>query len=156
MLGRLLTAVCGMCVALAALAQQNRPLDLRLVPVNEGKVAAIRQVHANPGRTPPPMGGRSVGSPSDIEEAPPVGAVVSRPIGKSVPPSEKKWSIGAAATPETQARTGEAAYEVEVVMDDSERRVFHMRDAGRFYVGQRVTVHSGELEPVPSDAPWSP
>ncbi len=156
MLGRWFTAVCGMCFALAAPAQQNRPLDLRLVPVTEGKVAAIRQVHANPGRTPPPMSGQSVGSPSDIEEPPPVGAVLSRPIGKNVPPSEKKWSIGAAATPESQARTGEPAYEVEVVMDDGEHRVFRMRDAARFYVRQRVTVQSGELEPLPSEAPWSP
>ena len=155
MLGRLLTAVCGMCVALAASAQQGHALDLRLVPVTEGTVAAIRQIHANPGRTPPPMGGQSVGSPSDIEEAPPVGAVISRPIGKGVPPSEKKWNIGSAATPETQARTGEAAYEVEVVMDDGERRVFRMRDAARFYVRQRVTVQSGELQPV-RDMPWSP
>ena len=145
-----------MCLAVGAPAQANRPLDLRLVPVNEGKVAAIRQLHAGASRTAPPIGGRSVGSPSDIEEAPPVGAVISRPIGKNVPPSEKKWNIGPAATPETQARTSEASYEVEVVMDDSERRVFRMRDAGRFYVGQRVTVSSGGLEPMPGDAPWSP
>ena len=156
MLGRWFAAVCGMCLAVAAPAQQNRPLDLRLVPVNEGRVAAIRQLHASPNRPSPPPGGPSVGVPSDIEDAPPVGAVLSRPIGRNIPPSEKKWSIGSAATPETQARSTEASYEVEVIMDDGERRVFRMRDAGRFYVRQRVTVNSGELEPVPSDPPWSP
>jgi hypothetical protein len=41
-------------------------------------------------------------------------------------------------------------------MDDGERRIFRMRDAARFYPNQRVAVHSGELEPLPGEPPWSP
>ena len=158
MVARWLAAVCGVCIAGAAPAQQNPPLDLRLVPVTEGNVAAIRQVHAAaPSRPAPPAGGpSSVGVPSDIEDAPPVGAVIYKPLGRNVPPSEKKWNVGAAATPDAQARAADSAYEVEVVMDDGERRVFRMRDAARFYLNQRVAVRSGELEPLPGEPPWSP
>lgn len=154
MLARWLGAVCSICFAAAAAAQQSRPLDLRLVPVTEGKVAAIRQAHASPSRAAPPAGGPTVGVPTDIEDAPPVGAVLQRPIGRSVPSSEKKWSIGAAGPAEPQL--AQSSYEVEVIMDDSERRVFRMRDASRFFVGQRVSVSSGELEPVPNEPLFSP
>ena len=149
-------AVCGICLAAVAAAQDPRPLDLRLVPVTEGNVTAIREVHIGPERLPPPVGTGAVGVPSDIESTPPVGTVIHRPIGRNVPSSDKKWSIGAAGSPEMQAQLGQSAYEVDVMMDDGEPRVFRVRDRSRFYTGQRVTVHSGELEPVSPDAPWSP
>ena len=137
-------------------AQEHRALDLRLVPVTEGKVTAIREVHTSPERLPPPAGTGAVGVPSDIESTPPVGTVIHRPIGRNVPSSDKKWSIGAAGSPEMQAQLTRSGYDVEVLMDDGERRVFRLRDVSRFYIGQRVTVHSGELEPVPPDVPWLP
>ena len=143
-----------MCLAAAVPAQQNRPLNLQLVPVTEGKVVAIRESHVNPGRLPTPAGTPPVGVPSDIEDAPPVGAVLQRPIGRGVPSSEKKWSIGAAGSAE--AELGRSGYEVEVIMDDSERRVFRVPDRSNFYVGQRVSVQSGELVPLRDDPPWSP
>ncbi|HYL90038.1 MAG TPA: hypothetical protein VEU32_14880 [Burkholderiales bacterium] len=129
---------------------------MRVVPVTEGKVMAIREVHISPDRLPPPVGRAAVGVPSDIEDTPPVGAVIHRPIGRSVPSSDKKWSFGAAGSPEMQAQLVQSGYEIDVMMDDGERRIFRVRDQSRFYAGQRVTVRSGEPEPVPPDVPWSP
>ena len=140
----------------AALAQDQRPLDLRFVPVTDGRVTAIREIRINPRRLPPPVGTGAVGVPSGIENAPPVGAVIERPIGRGVPSSDKKWSIGAAGSPEMQAPLTQATYEIEVIMDDGDTRVFRVRDRSPFYVSQRVTVQSGELEPAPPDPPLSP
>ena len=149
-------AAFGIGLAAVAAAQEQRPLDLRLVPVTEGQVTAIREIHTSPERLPPPVGTAAVGVPSDLEDTPPVGAVIHRPIGRNVPSSDKKWSIGAAGSSEMQAQLVQSAYEIDVMMQDGERRVFRVRDRSRFYAGQRVTVHSGEIEPLPPDAPWSP
>lgn len=145
----------GLCLAASLSAQEQRALDLRLVPVTEGKVIAIREVRVTPQHLPPPVGAPIVGVPTDLEDTPPVGAVIHRPIGRNVPSSDKKWSIGAAASADTQVQLTQSRYDVEVIMDDGERRIFRVRDQSRFYPDQRVTAQSGELEPV-TDIPWSP
>ena len=145
---RLLVAACAISLAATALAQTAKPLDLRVVPVTEGVVTSIREVRAKPDRAPPPPGTQSVGAPSDLEDAPPVGAVLYRPIGGSVPKSEKTWRIGGAGTPDMQDRFARSSYDVEVKMDDGERRTFRLPDARIFRVGQRVSLHSGALEPA--------
>ena len=130
-------------------AAQAQQLDLRLVPVTEGVVASIREVNLRPERVPPPMSTGQVGAPSDIEDRPPVGAVMYRPIGPVS--GDKSWKFGAAGTPEMQATLGQTGYDVEVTMQDGERRVFRTPDAARFRIGQRVSVRSGQLEPLPRD-----
>jgi hypothetical protein len=126
-----------------------QPLDLRVVPVSGGVVQSIRETHA----TPPPAaptgsGPQAVGSPSDIEETLPVGAVATRSFGGATS-SEKKWHFGAAGTPEMQERLAQSGYEVAVKMDDGERRVFRVADVSRYRIGQRVSVRSGEVQPLP-------
>ena len=131
-------------------AAQAQQLDLRLVPVTQGVVASIREVSLASRRTPPPVGTQQqVGVPSDIEETPPVGAVMYRPVGPAS--GDKTWKFGAAGTPEMQATLGQTGYDVEVTMQDGERRVFRTPDAARFRIGQRVSVRSGQLEPLPRD-----
>jgi len=130
-------------------AAQAQQLDLRLVPVTEGVVASIREVNLRPERVPPPMGTGQVGAPSDIEDRPPVGAVMYRPIGPAS--GDKTWKFGAAGTPEMQATLGKTGYDIEVTMQDGERRVFRTPDAARFRIGQRVSVRSGQLDPLPRD-----
>lgn len=124
-----------------------QPLDLRVVPVSEGIVHSIREVSA----APPPAAPKgnvpaSVGAPGGVEDTPPVGAVVSRSFGKGS--GEKKWRLGAAGTPDMQDSLARAGFEVVVVMTDGERRTFRVRDVAGLHPGQRVTVRSGELEPV--------
>ena len=137
--------VCLLTLAASALAQQ---LDLRVVPVTGGVVQSIREVHIS---VPPaaPKGGvpQSVGAPSDIEEAPPVGAVMTRSFGGSTS-SEQKWRFGAAGTAEMQGQLAQTRYEVAVKMDDGEQRVLRVADVSRLRIGQRVAVRSGEVEPL--------
>jgi len=132
--------------AATATAQQ---LDLRVVPVTGGVIQSIREVHKSP---PPaaPKGSvpQSVGAPSDIEETMPVGAVASRSFGGATS-SEPKWRFGAAGTHEMQEQLAQTGYEVTVHMDDGERRVLRVADASRYRIGQRVSVRSGEVEPLP-------
>ena len=132
------------CVAGTSMAQGNRPLDLSLPKVAEGIVVSVREVHAgNPGAAPAPP--QSVGAPAGVEQAPPVGAVMYIPLG---PESDKGWRVGAAGTPDMQARFAQTAYEVVVDMEDGERRTFRPREPRRFQPGQRVRVRTGELEPA--------
>ena len=86
-----------------------------------------------------------MGVPTDVEQSIPVGAVVYLPLG---PQSDKNWRFGAAGTAEMQAQLAQSAYEVTVLMDDGERRVFRPRDPARFRIGQRVSVRAGEIEPL--------
>jgi len=138
-----------LAVAIAAAAAQSPSLDLRLKSVTEGTVASVREVGAVPKKAPPPAGAQSVCAPSDIEESPPVGAVLYLPFGgSSGPKGDKKWRVGAAGTPEMQATLGKTTHEVTVVMDDGEHRVFRLADGSRFKAGQRVTVRTGALEPL--------
>jgi len=60
----------------------------------------------------------------------------------------ENWHLGAAGTPDMRQRLGDVYYEVTVVMDGGDRRTLHRRDGNRFYVGQRVALRSGELEPM--------
>src|SRR4051812_28364035 len=140
-----------LAAAMAAAAAQSPSVDLRLKAVTEGTVASVREVGVAPKKTPRPAGAQPVGAPGDIEEAPPVGAVLYLPFGgSSGPKGDKKWRVGAAGTPEMQAELGKTTYEVAVVMDDGERRVFRLPDGSRFKAGHRVTVRSGALEPLGS------
>ncbi|MBV9191804.1 MAG: hypothetical protein JOZ85_15055 [Betaproteobacteria bacterium] len=143
----LLTAM-GLCLAATATAQTSKPLNLNLVPVTDGVVTSIREVHVNPDRLPPPAGTQTVGVPTDIEESPPVGAVLYKPIGAGTPKSEKTWKIGGAGTPDMQSRFAQSGYDVDVKMDDGERRTFRIPDARHLHVGQRVSLRSGTLEPA--------
>ena len=129
--------------AAAAAAQTRPPLDLRVVPVTEGAVAAVLSI--DQGSTALPAPPPNPGSPSDLSPSAPVGAVAVMPLGKD---SDHKWKFGAAGTPEMQAYLDKTAMEVVVIMDDGERRSFRPRDPSRFKIGQRVTVRSGELEPL--------
>jgi hypothetical protein len=132
-------------VLFVATGLQAQTLDLRVRPVTEGSVTAIREIHAA-GKSTDPLAPQSVGLPSDLDQGPLVGAVATRSFGRQ--PGERKWQFGAAGTPEMQARLAQNAYEVVVRMDDGEQRIFRPRDGARFGIGQRVTVRSGELEPT--------
>ncbi len=147
---RSLGAAALLCLAALATAQTGRPLDLTLRPVTDGIVVSLREGHAGPGSAAPRTPAQPVGAPSDLEQAPPVGAVVYLPFAGASggTSSEKGWRYGAAGTPEMQARFAQSTYEVIVDMQDGERRSFQPRDPGRFHVGQRVSVRSGELEPA--------
>jgi outer membrane lipoprotein SlyB len=127
---------------------QAQPLDLRYQPVTGGTVASIREVRAAPKGALPQTGAQGVGVPTDVEQGLPVGAVVYLPLG---PQSDKNWRFGAAGTAEMQAQLAQSAYQVMVVMDDGERRVFQPREPARFKVGQRVSVRAGEVEPLGRD-----
>jgi hypothetical protein len=138
--------VCLLTLAASAPAQQ---LDLRVVPVTGGVVQSIREVRTSPAPAAPKGGvPQPVGAPSDIEEAPPVGAVMTRSFGGSTS-SEQKWRFGAAGTPEMQGQLAQTRYEVAVKMDDGEQRVFRVAEVSRLRIGQRVAVRSGEVEPLP-------
>ena len=133
--------------AATATAQQ---LDLRVLPVTGGVIQSIREVHKSaPPAAPKGSVPQSVGAPSDLEEAIPVGAVASRSFGGSSTSSEPKWRFGAAGTPEMQDRLAQSGYEVTVKMEDGEHRVYRVADASRYRIGQRVAVRSGEVEPLP-------
>ena len=129
-------------------AAQAQTLDLRIPPVTGGTVSSIREVGTGAKAAPSPTGTQSVGAPSDIQQAPPVGAVVYMPLG---PQSDKKWTFGAAGTPEMQAQLAQSSHEIVVTMDDGERRTFRPRDPSRFRIGQRVSVRAGEVEPLPNE-----
>jgi len=136
----------GLLLWAATLGAQ--PLDLRVVPVNEGMVQSIREVAAPARRAPQGAPPSSVGVPGGVEDTPPVGAVVSRSFGGGTPKSEHKWQFGAAGTPEMQADLARTRFEVVVRMDDGERRTFAVRDIAGLRPGQRVSVRSGELQPA--------
>jgi hypothetical protein len=129
-------------------AAQAQPLDLRIPAVTGGTVVSIREVRATPNDAPAMAGTQPVGVPSDIEQRPPVGAVVYLPLG---PQSDKNWRFGAAGTAEMQAQFAQSTHEVVVNMDDGERRIFRPREPARFRVGQRVSVRAGEVEPLPKE-----
>jgi len=150
-------------LAAAARAQQDPPLDLRLprgdAPAASsagsalckvcGEVRSIREVHV--GRTrgvEAVVPTEYVGSQSSIENGRTlsVGAAVVLPFGGN--PSDQRWRIGTAGTPDAQARLGDVSYEITVQMDGGEQRTIQRRDGARFRVGERVTLRSGELEPA--------
>jgi hypothetical protein len=141
MTGLILLWVAGLAAA--------QPLDLRVVPVTRGVVHSIREIHVNaPPAAPKGLEPHPVGPRSDLDEGPLVGAVLARPIGRDVAPSEKHWRFGAVGTPEMQDRLGRNMYELVVRMDDGERREFRVGDPSRFRIGQRVGIRAGEIEPL--------
>ena len=134
-------------VAAGALAQTSLKLDLSLPSVKEGTVASIRTVasgsaDALPLRTTP----RQVGSPQSLDQPVPIGAVVYLQSGGSA--STDEWKFGAVGTAEMQPWLAESAHEVIVTMDDGEQRSFRPPRPERFSVGQRVSLRTGELEPL--------
>jgi len=106
-----------------------------------GEVLSIREVGGRQGATPQVP----VGTPSGLDTAPAVGNVAQFHFDRG---RSEGWSLGAAGTPEMQARFGETVYEVTVAMDDGERRTVQLREGNRFRVGQRVALRGGELEPM--------
>jgi hypothetical protein len=111
-----------------------------------GEVRAVREVSAaRPSSVEAPRPPAAVGTASGLDTAPVVGTVARFEFDRDRPDS---WHLGAAGTPEMQLRFGEIYYEVTVVMDGGERRTVQQRDGNRFYVGQRVALRSGNLEPM--------
>jgi len=107
-----------------------------------GEIRAVREVSAAPSARAPAQA--PVGSPSGLDTGPVVGTVAQFHWGKG----EGNWSFGAAGTPEMQTRLGQTYYEVVVAMDNGDKRTMERKDGNRFYVGQRVALRSGELEPM--------
>jgi hypothetical protein len=106
-----------------------------------GEVRSIREVSAAPVAQRASLG---VGTPSGLHTGPVVGTVAQFHFGKG----EGQWSFGAAGTPEMQTRLGQTYYEVVVAMDTGDKRTLERKDGNRFYVGQRVALRAGELEPM--------
>ena len=100
-----------------------------------------QRVHPSARKTPSSVWNRNPGS----TPAPVVGTVAQFHFGGG---KSEGWSFGAAGTPEMQTRLGETYYEVTVAMDSGDKRTVQRKDGNRFYVGQRVALRSGELEPM--------
>jgi len=151
-------AVLGALFGAAAWAQSDKPLDLRVPPPGAGsdgaatcrvcgEIRSIREVHI--GRTGPAQAGvrtESIGSQPGSDDWRVVGTVAYLPFGGGK--SDQEWRVGAVGTPEMQSQLGETSYEITLAMDGGERRSVQRRDGLRFQVGQRVTMRSGELEPM--------
>jgi outer membrane lipoprotein SlyB len=106
-----------------------------------GEVRSVREVGGVQAAAPQ----APVGTASGLDTAPVVGNVAQFRFDRG---RSEGWSLGAAGTPEMQARFGETVYEVTVRMDDGERRTVALRDGNRFRVGQRVALRGGELDPM--------
>ena len=157
--GRLIAAAAAAALVGAAWAQTDKPLDLRLPAPQApsaggavcrlcGEIRSIREVHTGPSRpTQAGLPSESIGSQPGHDEWRVVGSVAVLPLGAGMKP-DGGWRIGAVGTPEMQAQFGESSYEIIVAMDSGERRSILRRDGARFSVGQRVTLRSGELEPM--------
>ena len=111
-----------------------------------GEVRAIREVSAaRPASVASSRPPAAIGPASALDTAPVVGTVARFEFDRDRPDN---WYLGAAGTPEMRQRLGETYYELTVAMDGGERRTVQRRDGNRFYVGQRVALRSGELEPM--------
>jgi len=110
-----------------------------------GEIRSIREVSSAPQRPPPQGAVSSSGTQSDLYSGPVVGTVAQFRFDRG---RSEGWNFGAAGTPEMQARLGETRYEMTVAMDNGDRRTLYRRDGSRFFVGQRVAVRQGELEPM--------
>lgn len=110
-----------------------------------GEVRSVREVNRHAGREPVAVTRRSLAAPpSGLGSGPPVGAVAALPFGGG---ASGGWQLGAAGTPEMQARLDAISYEITVAMDSGEERTLERRDGSRFHIGQRVALRGGELEP---------
>jgi len=121
------------CTALSAWAQTCQVC---------GEIRAVREVSGSRIAHKTSSG---VGTQSGLDTAPVVGTVAQFHFGGG---KSEGWSFGAAGTPEMQARLGETYYEITVAMDSGDKRTVERKDGNRFYVGQRVALRSGELEPM--------
>jgi hypothetical protein len=112
-----------------------------------GEVRAIREVSAarTTSSATSQLLNAPVGTASAADTGPVVGTVARFEFDRDRPDS---WHLGAAGTPDMRSRLGETYYELTVVMDGGDRRTLQRRDGNRFYVGQRVALRSGELEPM--------
>src|SRR5262245_47226808 len=111
-----------------------------------GEVRTVREVSARTlASVEEPRRPAPVGTASGLDTGPVVGTVARFEFDQGRPDA---WHLGAAGTPEMRARLGETFYEVTVRMDDGSNRTLQRRDGNRFYVGQRVALRSGELEPM--------
>ena len=111
-----------------------------------GEVRSVREVSAvRPASVGTQAVPATVGTASAADTPPVVGTVARFEFDRDRPDS---WHLGAAGTPEMNLRLGEIYYEVTVVMDGGERRTVQRRDGNRFYIGQRVALRSGQLEPM--------
>jgi len=131
---------CALLACLAALAQAQTCTVC-------GQVRAIREASAPRGQAAAPQAPGAVGTESGLDTPPVVGTVARFEFDRERP-SQNAWRLGSAGTPEMRERLGETYYEVTVMMDGGERRTVQRRDGNRFYVGQRVALRSGELEPM--------
>jgi len=126
---------------LAALTCWMAPLWAQTCQVC-GEIKAIREVSAQPRSSKPEI--TTVGTASDLDTGPVVGTVMQFQWGKD----EGQWKFGAAGTPDIQDRLGQTYYEVVVQMDGGDKRMIRRRDVSRFYIGQRVALRAGEIEPM--------
>jgi len=137
----------------AALAWAQGALDLRVPTTRDsarganacrvcGEVRSIREVTTEaPAPVAPQNPARSTSTYGNDWAV--VGAAVYTPIGRG---TDTDWKMGAVGTPEMAERFGASTFEIEVHMDDGERRVLRRRDGTRFAVGDRVTVSGGMME----------
>ena len=112
-----------------------------------GEVRSVREVGApkSASGSAAPLPQADVGTSHALDTPMVVGTVARFEFDRDRPDS---WHLGAAGTPDMRSRLGETYYEVTVVMDGGDRRTLQRRDGNRFYVGQRVALRSGELEPM--------
>jgi hypothetical protein len=154
--GRRFAAAAAAVLVGAAWAQSDKPLDLRLPPPEQppagsvckacGEIRSIREVHlGRPRPTQQGLPSETLGSQPGSDDWRVVGTVAYLPLGGA---KDEGWRVGAVGTPEMQGQFGESSYEIIVAMDSGERRSIQRRDGARFRVGERVTLRSGELEPL--------
>ena len=139
----------------AALAWAQGTLDLRVPSTRDGarnvpsgacrvcgEVRSIREVAAEAPAPVAPQNPAHVPSTPGSDWAV-VGAAVYTPIGRG---TQTDWQVGAVGTPEMAERFDGSSYEIEVRMDDGERKLVRRRDGTRFAIGERVTVSGGMME----------
>ena len=134
----------------------SRPVVLRSRSPRRGELHAhlgddaLRSEQHHPRVEPqdPPPGRRECGFPLQVAAGallcPVVGTVAQFQWGRG----ESGWRLGGAGTPEMHDRLGQTYYEVVVAMDGGDKRTVQRKDVSRLYVGQRVALRAGELEPM--------
>ena len=110
-----------------------------------GEVRSIREVSALRQQAAEPREPGTVGTGSALDTPPVVGTVARFEFDQGRPDS---WHLGAAGTPDMRNHLDGYYYEVTVRMDDGDMRTLQRRDGNRFFIGQRVALRSGELEPM--------
>jgi len=138
-----LVALLLACAAAGAAGQA--PLDLRYRGETKGTVVAIRDVYAT-GKGPTPASAQSSSATaSSLDQGMPVGAVAYWNFG---PGAGSGMRVGAVGQGDMQDWLTDHATEIVVRMDDGEQRSFRPKNPERFRPNDRVTVHSGTIEPL--------